>query len=64
MCSDPSDPIAALTQAIEALEADSVGPSAAADLAERVARVWALVIDLDPELARRAARYRPGHDRD
>jgi hypothetical protein len=60
VCSDTSDPIAALTQAIEALAAESLSPSAAADLTERVARVWTLVIDLDPELARRAAKYRPG----
>lgn len=59
MCSDDGDPLTALIEAIEALAAESLSPSAAADLTERVAAVWTLIVNMDPELAERAARYRP-----
>ncbi|MGE5289924.1 MAG: hypothetical protein ACM3ML_22610 [Micromonosporaceae bacterium] len=59
MCSDNGDPLTVLIQAIEALAAESLSPSAAADLTERIAGVWTLIVDMDPELAERAAKYRP-----
>jgi hypothetical protein len=63
MCSDDGDPMGKLTKAIDELAAADVGSLTAADLTMRVASIWILVGDLDPELARRAARYgRPRAD--
>ena len=45
-----------MTEAIDRLEADRVNPDAA-DLAARVAAVWSMVSEIDPELARLASRY-------
>jgi len=58
VCSDDSDPIAMLVEAIDDLAAQNVSACAAAGLTERVASVWTLIVDLDPELARLAASYR------
>jgi hypothetical protein len=61
MCSDgvPAavDQVAELIQAIDDLASADPGSLTAAELAGRVARVWMLVRDLDPELSRRAAGY-------
>ena len=47
-----------LDAAIEELAAAARQPDAAAqDLAASVARIWQMVADLDPELARRLAGY-------
>ena len=39
------------------LEPDDESSRVMADLNERIARLWAMVADLDPELARRLSRY-------
>ncbi|HUK70292.1 MAG TPA: hypothetical protein VLW50_16300 [Streptosporangiaceae bacterium] len=62
MCSDEngpaaSDQVARLTQAIDELAAAKPGSLTAMELTGRVALVWTLVGDLDPDLARRAADY-------
>lgn len=63
MHSNDGDPVGRLTRAIDELAAADLGSLTAADLTTRVASVWILVGNLDPELARRAARYgRPGAD--
>jgi hypothetical protein len=50
------DELAAEAAAAEAAGAGQPGP--AGDIADRLARLWAMVADLDPELARRL----PGYD--
>jgi hypothetical protein len=62
MCSDEvgqsaTDEVAKLTSAIDDLAAATPGSLTAAELTGRVASVWTLIGDLDPELARRAADY-------
>ncbi len=52
-----SDQVARLTRAIDDLAAANPGSLTATELTGRVASVWTLVGDLDPELARRAAGY-------
>jgi hypothetical protein len=44
-------------EAIEQLEADRAAADSA-DLEVRIAAVWSMVSDLDPELARLASGYR------
>ena len=44
-------------EAIEQLEADRTA-AASADLEARIAAVWSIVSDIDPELARLASGYR------
>jgi hypothetical protein len=44
-------------EAIEQLEADRAATDSA-DLEARIAAVWSMVSDLDPELARLASGYR------
>jgi hypothetical protein len=48
--------LASVTNAIDELDARRADADPA-DLAARVAAVWALVAELDPELAKSAARY-------
>jgi len=50
------DTLASVTNAIDELDAwrQQADP---ADLPARVAAVWALIAELDPELAKSAARY-------
>jgi len=43
-------------EAIEQLEADRTAAESA-DLEARIAAVWSMVSDIDPELARLASRY-------
>jgi hypothetical protein len=62
MCSDggpaaAADQVAELIRAIDDLAAANPAALTAAELTGRVARVWMLVGDLDPDLARRAAGY-------
>ncbi len=61
MCSDESsaavDQVTNLTRAIDDLAAANPGSLTPAELTGRVASVWTLVSDLDPDLARRAADY-------
>jgi hypothetical protein len=45
-----------VTEAIDRLEADRVNTDPA-DLAARVAAVWSMVSEIDPELARLASGY-------
>jgi hypothetical protein len=57
---DPPSSAAALDRlgaAIEELAAAQCPAGGAADFAERLARLWEMVADLDPELARRLAGY-------
>ncbi len=66
MCSTASDRLARLGEAIDKLAADSLIPHAArsnAAMQERLASIWAMVAELDPELARRVPDYHPGHGR-
>jgi len=44
-------------EAIEQLEADRTAADSA-DLEARIAAVWSIVADIDPELARLASGYR------
>jgi hypothetical protein len=46
-----------LTKAIDKLAADSRDGTTPPHLAERIARLWEMVSDLDPELAKRRAAY-------
>ena len=49
-----------MAEAIDRLEADR-GNTGAADLEARVAAVWSMVSEIDPELARLASGYeKPG----
>jgi hypothetical protein len=60
MCSTGDERLTRLGQAIEDLAAAAQGqPHAAADdqAASRVADIWAMLAELDPELASRMARY-------
>jgi hypothetical protein len=54
MCSTLSDRLAQIEREIDELAAES-GTAAVQD---RLARLWQMVADLDPELARRMAGYR------
>jgi hypothetical protein len=65
MCSTASERLARLGEAIDELAADSLAPPATrsdASMRERLARIWAMVADLDPELARRVCDYHPDRD--
>jgi hypothetical protein len=60
MCSTTGGRLARLGQAIDELAAQSqaqAGPGAADDVADRLAGVWAMLAELDPELAKRLAGY-------
>jgi hypothetical protein len=52
-----ADQVAKLARAIDDLAAANPGSLTVTELTGRVASVWILVGDLDPELARRAAGY-------
>ena len=54
MCSTLADQLARIEQAIDELAAES----GTAEAADRLARLWQMVADLDPELSRRMAGYR------
>ena len=66
MCSTAGERLARLGEAIDELAADSQAPyavSSDASLEDRLAGIWAMVAELDPELARRVSNYDPGGDR-
>jgi hypothetical protein len=60
VCSNTGDAIDRITAAIDQLASDARDAEAGAsgdELTARVATLWQMVSDLDPELARRARRY-------
>ena len=57
MCSTLADRLAQIERAIDELAAES-GTAGVAGVADRLARLWQMVADLDPELSRRMAGYR------
>ena len=56
MCSIDGGALRRVAEAIDRLEADR-GNTDAADLAARIAAVWSMVSEIDPDLARLASRY-------
>jgi hypothetical protein len=56
VCSIDDPALRRVAEAIERLEAD-LQVADAADLDARIAAVWSMVSDIDPELARLASRY-------
>ena len=56
MCSTDDPALRRVVEAIDRLEADRLVTDTA-DLEARIAAVWAMVSELDPELARLASRY-------
>ncbi len=59
MCSTTGERLARLGQAIDELAAESeeARAGAADDVADRLAGAWAMLAELDPELAKRLAGY-------
>jgi hypothetical protein len=60
VCSTTGDAIDRIAAAIDQLASDVRAPRGTAgegELTMRVAAIWGMVSDLDPELARRAQRY-------
>ena len=57
VCSTPESPVGRLARAIEDLAADCRDGTADSQLAERIARLWGMIADLDPDLARRRSGY-------
>jgi hypothetical protein len=57
VCSTPEPSLDDLTRAIDELAAASRAGAAPGRLDERIARLWRILADLDPELARRLSRY-------
>jgi hypothetical protein len=60
MCSTPGELLAKIGDAIDELAADSAAsapPRSAEDMADRLAQLWAMIAELDPELARRLPGY-------
>jgi hypothetical protein len=60
MCSTTGELLARLGQAIDDLAAESreqAHAAAAGDVADRLAGAWAMLAELDPELAKRLAGY-------
>jgi hypothetical protein len=56
VCSTDGGALRRVAEAIDRLEADR-GNTDAADLEARVAAVWSMVSEIDPDLARLASRY-------
>jgi hypothetical protein len=76
MCSTPSERLARIGEAIDKLAADSRAPDPAGPdpagpgpagvdggIQDRLARIWAMVAELDPDLARRVTDFGPGTGR-
>ena len=57
VCSNSGDAVDRLTAAIDQLASDVRGDASDPELAARVAGLWQMVSDLDPELARRRQGY-------
>ncbi len=65
MCSTPGERLARIGRAIDELATDSLAPRGAesdASMHARLAGIWDMVAELDPELARRVPDYHPGYD--
>jgi hypothetical protein len=56
VCSIDGGALRRVAEAIDRLEADR-GSTDAADLEARIAAVWSMVSEIDPDLARLASRY-------
>jgi len=56
VCSSDQPALRRLAEAIEQLEADRAATDST-DLAARIATVWSMISELDPELARLASGY-------
>jgi hypothetical protein len=56
MCSIEGGALRRVAEAIDRLEADRQNTDAT-DLEARIAAVWSMVSEIDPELARLASRY-------
>jgi hypothetical protein len=56
MCSSDGGALQRVAEAIDRLEADRANTDAA-DLTARIAAVWSMVTEMDPELARLASGY-------
>ena len=62
VCSSDGGALQRVAEAIDRLEADRVSADAT-DLAARVAALWSMVIEINPELARLASGYeKPGDE--
>jgi hypothetical protein len=57
VCSNSGDAVDRLAAAIDQLASDVRGDASDPELAARVAGLWQMVSDLDPELARRRQGY-------
>ncbi len=57
MCSSDQLALRRLVEAIDQLEADRAAADSA-DLEARIAAIWSMVSEIDPELARLASGYR------
>jgi hypothetical protein len=57
VCSNTGDAVDRLAAAIDQLARDARGDASDPALAARVAALWQMVSDLDPELARRTRGY-------
>jgi hypothetical protein len=57
VCSTPKPSLDDLTRAIDDLAAASRAGAAPGQLDELIARLWGMMADLDPGLARRLSRY-------
>jgi hypothetical protein len=57
VCSSVGDAIDRITAAIDQLASDAQGGASEPELAARVAGVWQMISQLDPELARRTQGY-------
>jgi len=57
VCSSQGEAIHRIVAAIDQLAADAQGGADHQELTTRVAGVWEMIGDLDPELARRAQAY-------
>jgi hypothetical protein len=62
VCSNPGDPIDRIAAAIDQLASDARAKAGEAVMAARVALLWQMMTELDPELARRTRRYTAADD--
>jgi hypothetical protein len=62
VCSIAGDPLNRITAAIDQLASDAQGQGNQPGLAARVAQLWEMMSELDPEVARRTRRYAAGDD--
>ena len=61
MCSIDGSALRRVAEAIDQLDADRKG-AGSSRLEARVAEIWAMVREIDPELSRLASRYAEPHD--